>query len=213
MTETTGEIAKALSALQAEMPVVPKGQKATVPTKSGGNYTYTYANLADVTEVAYPLLAKHGLAFSCAPRVGGGGEAVIGGVLLHTSGESIEASLPLFGRTAQEIGSALTYARRYLLGCLTGLVTDDDDDGSLAEKAKRTEVPMTDKTRRQMFAEFKRVGVSEDKQLEGINYYTAGGYESRGDVTEADAQRVIGVLKSKPTHVAEDKPEGGEPDA
>lgn len=198
MSETTGEIAKALSALQAEMPVVPKGQKATVPTKSGGNYTYTYANLADVTEVAYPLLAKHGLSFSCVPTTHTDGTATIGGLLLHTSGESLAASLPLFGRTAQEIGSALTYARRYLLGCLTGLVTDDDDDGSLAEKARRTEVPMSDKTRRQMFALFGRKGIAEEAQLAGINQITQGGYESRGDVTEQDAQRVIEVLKQRP---------------
>jgi len=198
MTNTTGEIAKALAALQAEMPVVPKGQKATVPTKSGGNYTYTYANLADVTEVAYPLLSKHGLSFTCAPQVSENGAAFIGGMLLHVSGESLSASLPLFGRTAQEIGSALTYARRYLLGCLTGLVTDDDDDGSLAEKARRTEVPMSDKTRRQMFALFARKGIAEDAQLEGINRITQGGYESRGEVTEQDAQRVIEVLKQRP---------------
>lgn len=197
MTETTGEIAKALALLQAEMPVVPKGQKATVPTKAGGNYTYTYANLADVTEIAYPLLSKHGLSFSCCPETRADG-AVITGYLLHTSGESLTASLPLFGRTAQEIGSALTYARRYLLGCMTGLVTDDDDDGSLAEKAKRTEVPMTEKTRRQMFALFGRKGIGEDQQLAGINAITSGGYESRGDVTENDAQRVIEVLKQRP---------------
>lgn len=193
----TAEIAKALSNLQAEMPVVPKGQKATVPTKTGGNYTYTYANLADVTEVAYPLLAKHGLSFSCCPQVRPDG-AVIEGVLLHVSGERLDAALPLFGRTAQEIGSALTYARRYLLGCLTGLVTDDDDDGSLAEKARRTEVPMSEKTRRQMFALFGRKGIPEESQLAGINQITQGAYESRGDVTEQDAQQVIAVLKQKP---------------
>jgi hypothetical protein len=33
------------------------------------------------------------------------------------------------------VGSALTYARRYLLGCMTGIVTDDDDDGALASRA------------------------------------------------------------------------------
>jgi hypothetical protein len=208
MTDTFGEITKALAALQAEMPVVPKGQKATVPTKSGGNYTYTYASLHDVTKVMYPLLAKHGLAFSCAPEVRADGTSVIEGMLLHTSGESITSSLPMFGRTAQEIGSSLTYARRYLLGCLTGVVTDDDEDGTLAQKAAQTEVGVTERTRRLMFKLFKDKGVPEDQQLPGINHITGSAYESRGDITENDAQRVIKVLESRPDAPAPDPTDG-----
>jgi hypothetical protein len=198
MTDTFGEIAKALAALQAEMPVVPKGQRATVPTKSGGNYTYTYASLHDVTKVMYPLLAKHGLAFSCSPQVRPDGTGTIDGVLLHSSGEMLHSSMPLFGRTAQEIGSALTYARRYLLGCLTGVVTDDDEDGTLANTAAQVETPMTERTRRHMFKLFNQKGVPENEQLWRINQITNGAYESRGEVTETDAQKVIAILKNRP---------------
>jgi len=197
-SESLGSIAQALAAMQAEMPVVPKGQKATVPTKSGGNYSYTYASLHDVTKVMYPLLAKHGLAFTCAPQVRPDGTGTIDGILIHDSGESISASMPLFGRTAQEIGSSLTYARRYLLGCLTGVVTDDDEDGTLANQAAQVEVPVTERTRRRMFKLFNQKGVPEQEQLSGINYITKSGYESRGDITENDAQKVIAVLESRP---------------
>ena len=55
--------------------------------------------------------------------------------------------------------------------------------------------PMTDKTRRRMFALFGQKGVTEDKQLAGINYYTGQAYESRGDLTEPDAQTVIARLE------------------
>ena len=41
------------------------------------------------------------------------------------------------GHTPQEVGSAITYARRYLFGCLTGIVTDEDDDGAQAQSAAR----------------------------------------------------------------------------
>lgn len=127
-------LAAALAAFQGEMPTVPKSQTAKVPTKAGGSYSYTYAGLADVTEAAMPLLAKHGLSFACLPtRTDQGHELV--GTLLHASGEKMEGSLPIYGRTPQEIGSALTYMRRYLVGCMTGLVTDDDDDGTLASNA------------------------------------------------------------------------------
>ena len=55
--------------------------------------------------------------------------------------------------------------------------------------------PMSDKTRRKMFALFGAKGVAEDKQLAGINFYTGGAYTSRGDLTEADAQTVIARLE------------------
>ena len=136
---STGELAKALAAFQAEAPSVAKDKEAKVPTKSGGQYSYKYADLADIAQAAYPLLAKHGLSFSCCPRTGERG-LELQGLLLHTSGESLEGVLPLFGGTPQELGSALTYMRRYLLGALTGIVTDADDDGALAQhRAARQE--------------------------------------------------------------------------
>lgn len=127
-------IAEALVAFQKEMPVVPKNKTAKM-----GSYSYKYADLVDVSAAMHPLLTKHGLAFSCMPRQAAeGGGYELAGTLLHTSGEKLEGALPLYGRTAQEIGSALTYARRYLAGCLTGICTDDDEDGAAATKASRT---------------------------------------------------------------------------
>lgn len=193
----TENLATALAAFQAEMPVIAKNQKAKVPTKTGGSYEYTYAGLPDVSAAVMPLLVKHNLAFSVCPRVTEHGGEVVG-ILLHSSGETLEASLPLFGRQAQEIGSALTYARRYLLGCMTGVVTDDDDDGSLAQAAKRTEPPMTARTRGQMFALFGKKGIPDEQQLAGINAITNGGYTSRADLTEAHAKAVIEALKQRP---------------
>lgn len=128
-------LAAALAAFQAEMPVVNKGKTANIPNKSGGpGYKYSYADLADVTKQVAPLLAKHGLAFTCHPRASENGYE-LAATLLHDGGDPedfITGALPLFGRTSQEIGSAITYARRYLLGCLTGIVTDDDEDGNIA---------------------------------------------------------------------------------
>jgi len=124
------KIAAALAQFQAEVPTVAKSHTATVKSDKG-SYSYTYAGLANVTEVALPLLAKHGLSFITVP---GGG--VLTGMLLHTSGQSITGSLPLTGGTPQAIGGSLTYMRRYLLGCMTGLVTDEDDDGQVASSGR-----------------------------------------------------------------------------
>lgn len=127
-------IAAALAAFQGEMPTVAKTKTARVTMKGGGSYSYTYADLADVTQAAMPVLARHGLAFVAVPQRTEQGYRLLG-QLLHTSGGAIEGELPLYVGSPQETGSALTYARRYLLGCLTGIVTDDDEDGAAAQQS------------------------------------------------------------------------------
>lgn len=100
--------------------------------------SYTYADLGDVTAAAMPLLTAHGLAFSCCPRATDKGGYELVGVLTHSAGYAMEGALPLFGNNSQQIGGAITYARRYLLGCMTGIVTDEDDDGA-SSSGERTQ--------------------------------------------------------------------------
>lgn len=137
MARPLDELAGALAAFQAEVPVVPKKQTAKIETQGGRNYSYTYADLATLAPVVMPLLAKHGLAFTALPTSRRDAAPVLVGMLIHTSGQFVRGELPISGRTPQEIGSSLTYGRRYLLGCLTGVVTDDDDDGGLATRAAK----------------------------------------------------------------------------
>lgn len=128
-TDQPGDVYAALAAFQADMPMVRKGNTAVVKTQGGGEYRYTYADLADVVDAAQPGLTRVGLAFVCLPRLTPAGGYELAGRLVHAaSGTEVEGALPLFGRDAQAIGGGITYARRYLLGCLTGLVTDDDPD-------------------------------------------------------------------------------------
>lgn len=137
-------LAGALAAFQAEMPSVLKSKTAKVPTKSGGQYTYAYADIADVTAAAMPVLARHGLAFSCMPRATATGYELVGRLMWKD--EHLEGALPLFGHTNQEIGGAITYSRRYLLGCLTGIVTDEDGDDQIGKQtgAQRTRQRQTE---------------------------------------------------------------------
>lgn len=129
--KSAGGLAAALVAFQKELPTVTKDKTANM-----GTYSYKYTDLGSLTHQVTPLLTKHGLAFTVAPRVTANGYEAVG-VLMHESGESIEGALPIFGKL-QDMGSALTYARRYLFGCLTGVVTEDDDDGARAAKADPT---------------------------------------------------------------------------
>ena len=118
----------ALLAFQQEMPTVPKTKTARVPTKSGNTYSYTYADLAVVSAAATPLLVKHGLVYVSTPGDGARGYELTGHIVHAATGQEVTGSLPLFGTSSQDIGGSITYMRRYLMGCLTGIITDDDTD-------------------------------------------------------------------------------------
>jgi hypothetical protein len=127
-------LAEALVEVQKNLPHVHKGRTANVRTKDGGSYSYSYADLGDIAEQLLPVLTANGLAFAACPTVADG-EFVLAYALVHESGEKLEGRYPLpKGGTPQQQGSAITYARRYALCAVTGLVADDDDDAQSAEK-------------------------------------------------------------------------------
>lgn len=136
----TTSLAEALVLFQQNLPVLGKDKTAKIPPKKGTvgpGYSYRYADLSSITEVVMPLLAKVGLSFTCKTRRNDDGTYDLVGVLRHSSGQSDEGFLPLFTRgTAQETGSSMTYARRYLLTAMTGVVPDEDDDGAAAARAQ-----------------------------------------------------------------------------
>lgn len=140
-----GSIAEALAAFQSALPTIGKENTANVRSKDGGQqYSYTYADLASISEVALPLLAEEGLAWTCQPTVTKTGAFVLKYALLHDSGESIRGQYPLGNPNArpQDVGSAITYAKRYALCAVTGIApTDDDDDAAAAQNPGR--VPTT----------------------------------------------------------------------
>jgi len=92
-----------------------------------------YASLAGVVKTCAPVLSKIGLSFS---QIFSGGELIT--ILADTeTGEKIESILRLpvsETATAQQIGSAITYMKRYALLAILGVVGDDDDDWNEAAK-------------------------------------------------------------------------------
>ena len=94
-----------------------------------------YADLADCWE-ALVTFREWGITITQSPAEAPPGHIAIVTQLSHTpSGQWMRGDklvLPLAQNTPQGVGSALTYGRRYSLGCLTGLVTELDDDGNAA---------------------------------------------------------------------------------
>lgn len=139
MSETSGTPAlnEALAKFQASLPRVGKDNTAKVKSDKA-NYTYKYADLADVSQAVEPALGAVGLAFTARPTMRDGSFALVY-QLTHISGEELEGIYPLpdplkFG--PQVIGSAITYARRYCLCAVAGIHPDgEDDDAARAQSA------------------------------------------------------------------------------
>lgn len=129
------QLAAALAAAQGEIEAA---------TESGKNphLRSRYATLGDVWAACRQPLSKNGLAVVQLPSTDvENGIVTVTTVLLHASGEFIEckASLPVGDArgisSAQALGVAITYLRRYLLSSLVGVYAGDDTDGEMGEKA------------------------------------------------------------------------------
>lgn len=88
-----------------------------------------YADLGSVWEACREVLAENGLNVTQWPTTSDGPGVTLVTVLGHTSGEYMMAAytMPTLKADAQGYGSALTYARRYALSAVLGIVADDDD--------------------------------------------------------------------------------------
>lgn len=152
------ELAKALVAFQKTVPTVGKTRTARIPTKNGGEYTYKYADLADIQEAIKEPLSQNGLAVTQFLIGGSDGYTGIQTIIWHESGQSISGTteVPTDGKTAQEAGSLFTYYKRYALGAALGISTEDDDDGQ-AGNSKPQAKPVASSTK-----------PASDKQLEFI---------------------------------------------
>jgi hypothetical protein len=91
-----------------------------------------YADLGSVWESCRKALSDNGLAVLQGVR-STVDSVEVETTLVHASGQWFSESLALPSkRDAQSIGSAATYARRYGLSALVGVVADEDDDGNAA---------------------------------------------------------------------------------
>lgn len=116
----------------------------TDETAQAGNRTYKYLNLATILKTIKPVFEKHGLAFSQRVTFSNEGEArqVIGTVetiIFDDKDLMVACSYPFFVTgDPQQVGSAITYARRYSLYAVLGIFPDKDDDGAYAKQRYET---------------------------------------------------------------------------
>jgi hypothetical protein len=128
-SESIDLLANALCKAQSAM-------TAAVLNKVNPHFKSKYADLAAVLEAVRKPLTDNGLSITQTTECNSQ-HFFLSTTLLHTSGQWLRSEYPLpMNATPQQMGSALTYARRYSLSAITGIAADEDDDGNAAQQKK-----------------------------------------------------------------------------
>lgn len=226
---------EALAALQADPPMLVKDKSG-----QAGNQKTLYADLVQVNKVVLAKLSELGVIYVCAPTLQDDGKFVLAYELLHVASSTRRAgNYPLkLSENSQHMGSAISYARRYVLLSLTGVAAEDDDDDGYAQNARPTaqRAPRAQAAQRpvggqgataqrsragapplpgepemisreqqsMMFGLFSKTDMSDkDSMLGFIEQQIGRRVESRGELTKADARKVIdALLDMAPAEVA-----------
>jgi ERF superfamily protein len=127
-SEKFGELIKALTKAQGQF-------TKAVYDKTNPHFKSKYASLDAVHEAIKGPMAANGLAVSHLLSYKDG-MILMETTLFHTSAEWIACEMPILVEksTPQQLGSLLSYYRRYSLCCLLAIpVGEEDDDGEQAE--------------------------------------------------------------------------------
>ena len=132
------QLAKAMLAIQKQL--TPATKDATNP------YTRSrYATLNAVMDACKTALLDNGIWLTQITVPSEPGTIALLTKLTHAASGEFQAALtvlPLQRPDCQGAGSAITYARRYALTAMLGMVTEDDDDGEGAKLPPRPTRPI-----------------------------------------------------------------------
>ena len=134
-SDTIATIAAALAKAQVELINPEKSLVATIrsPFPREAERTFRYAPLSSGLDIVRKCLGRHEIATIQSTGIDKeGGLLRLTTILAHSSGEWFSSDWPVCQITdiasAQRVGAALTYARRYALFSLVGIAGEDDLD-------------------------------------------------------------------------------------
>lgn len=108
-------------------------------SKDKQGYGYKYAELSKVLDTCRPILAEHNLVITQLVTVLND-EPTLVTTLFHKSGQFLRSCYPLVkagvkqANDAQQVGAAITYARRYALTAMLFMAQEDDDAASVGKR-------------------------------------------------------------------------------
>lgn len=180
------ELAAALAKAQGEIQPAPKD--AANPF-----FKSRYASLPAIREAMRVAFANHGLSVIQRPYIFDG-KLVLETILLHESGQYMdcgELSAQVDLDNPQQMGSAITYFRRYALAAISQTVADEDDDGNAA--SRRPKPPLVVNTPTQIAEDAKRI---ENAKVAIANATSTSDLKLLGDVLKTETSAVQSAVRS-----------------
>lgn len=131
-SEQISDLVKALACATKEFGTVDKN-------KTNPFFKSKYAELSEIRKHVSPILAKHGLVIQHFHM-----DKCLVTQLSHESGQFQRSFFRLYNTKgdAQGEGSATTYASRYSIQSMLGIVTEEDDDGNSISKPRSYDGPL-----------------------------------------------------------------------
>lgn len=132
-----GALVAALAKAQGAFPEIPKDKTVRVKPRSGAQeYEFKYATLGNIIKAIKKPLSDNGIAYTQVLSFDNQDRLYYLETQIMFGPQWISSKVPLIiGSDSgnQQLGSALTYMRRYCLSAIVGVVADEDDDGNLAD--------------------------------------------------------------------------------
>jgi len=182
-SDNINELAAALSKAQSSLIAAKKDSKNPF-------FGSKYASLEAVWDSCRDTLGKNNLSI-CQTMAYHDGESFLCTTLLHSSGQFLQGEQRLnpVKNDPQGMGSSISYARRYGLSAILGIVADEDDDGNAAsgnkekaedkvQKAERDDIETLRKQAKALSSDVERKTLAErmtasgEYQKEVVKYVT-----------------------------------------
>lgn len=193
-----GPLFKAMAEARKHFTSLSANATADVQMKSGGKYQFSYAPLDTVLDALQPGLVAAGLAVMQPFD----GDVMYTIVAFEGSSMTVETPLPQWS-TPQDLGSLLTYIRRYQLKGIFGVADSEDDNGNTASGNKaqvtRKEPTVAPKSKSAMSKERadEVTATAKEKGMTGEQFAKLV-YEHTGnkwkDCDDLDAAKVLAAL-------------------
>lgn len=159
------QLIQALHSIQTELPAVPK---------NGNGYNYSYQTFEDIVLAVRPLLLANDVVMvQQVTTPNNAGYIAVRTTLYHVSGELLtdvaEIPIPMMKgvNEAQQAGSAITYAKRYSIAALLGIIDQEDNDAATIPPAlQEKDVIATTASADYFKAVAALLGMSEDEAKE-----------------------------------------------
>ncbi len=174
-----------IKTLKAALAEFKKKEIKITKDKTNPYFKSKYADLSSILDVIESDLADLGVIINSECALNESGAWLCTTKISHVTDDTyMQSSFPVFGSKPQDIGSSITYARRYNIQALLNLFADDDDGNQANSSRPLTtakEVPPASMTGEEFLSIQKSLETAEN----------ATDWEARKTLARAEAGRML----------------------